>query len=83
MSMFILTFLVFLAVVIAMSVGALVDDKVIKGSCGGLNNVMGKEANCEFCGGSGNSCSEAAIPPLSTRQARSQFMKVSTQYLLA
>ncbi len=49
MSTFIVTFLVFLLVVVAMAVGVIFSNREIKGSCGGLNNVDGLEGDCLLC----------------------------------
>lgn len=43
MSIFIITFIVLLMVVFAMSLGVLLNDKTIKGSCGGIASVPGME----------------------------------------
>ncbi|OUR85651.1 hypothetical protein A9Q85_07535 [Cycloclasticus sp. 44_32_T64] len=49
MNTFIVTFLVFLLVVVAMAVGVIFSNREIKGSCGGLNNVDGMEGDCLLC----------------------------------
>ena len=46
MSTFVLAFLFFLIVVVAMSVGYIVQQKTISGSCGGLG-VLGIEKACD------------------------------------
>lgn len=47
MTTFIITFIIFLLVIIAMSIGYIVQKKVVKGSCGGLNTVgIDKICNC-------------------------------------
>lgn len=47
MSYFIATFVVFLCVIIAMSIGYIVNQKTIGGSCGGLASVgIDKECDC-------------------------------------
>lgn len=38
---------IFSAAVFLMAVGVIFSNKVIKGSCGGLGKVMGKD--CDFC----------------------------------
>lgn len=52
---FVLTFLIFTAVVVAMSVGVIYGRAPIAGSCGGLNN-MGEAGACEICGGDTSKC---------------------------
>jgi hypothetical protein len=49
MNIFIVTFSVFLFVVIAMAVGVIVSNREIKGSCGGLNDIDGLEGACDIC----------------------------------
>tara|TARA_Y100001956_G_scaffold82795_1_gene105678 strand:- start:9538 stop:9771 length:234 start_codon:yes stop_codon:yes gene_type:complete len=47
MSTFLITFGVFMAVIAAMSIGYIVQKKVVKGSCGGLGAVgIDKVCNC-------------------------------------
>ncbi|NOH81152.1 (Na+)-NQR maturation NqrM [Vibrio sp. RE86] len=47
MSTFLITFGVFLAVIAAMSIGYIIQKKVVKGSCGGLGAVgIDKVCNC-------------------------------------
>jgi uncharacterized protein len=45
--LFILSFLVMLAAVVAMSAGVLLGRRPLRGSCGGLNG----EGSCELCAG--------------------------------
>lgn len=49
MNLFIVTFSVFLLVVIAMAVGVIISNRAIKGSCGGLNDIDGLEGACDIC----------------------------------
>ncbi|KOO02494.1 (Na+)-NQR maturation NqrM [Vibrio nereis] len=47
MSTFLITFGVFIAVIAAMSIGYIIQKKVVKGSCGGLGAVgIEKVCNC-------------------------------------
>ncbi|WP_413477569.1 (Na+)-NQR maturation NqrM [Vibrio hibernica] len=47
MTTYLITFLVFLLVITAMSVGYIFQKKVVKGSCGGLGSVgVDKVCNC-------------------------------------
>ena len=57
MSTMILTFVVLLVVIVAMSVGVLMGRKPISGSCGGLANV-GIEGKCSICGDDPQKCEE-------------------------
>ncbi len=55
MTVFILSFLVMLGIVIAMSVGVLLGGKPIKGSCGGMS-ALGIGTACDICGGDTSKC---------------------------
>ncbi|MAT16909.1 MAG: hypothetical protein CMJ46_16740 [Planctomyces sp.] len=46
-----ITLAIFLTAVISMSVGVLISNRTIKGSCGGLANLKDREGNsiCEAC----------------------------------
>ncbi len=50
MDIMILTFVVLLGIIIAMSVGVLMGRKPIAGSCGGMS-ALGMETACDICGG--------------------------------
>lgn len=58
---FLLTFLIFLAVVAIMAVGVLRGRKPISGSCGGLAN-LGMGGGCEMCGGNPAKCEQNEPP---------------------
>ena len=45
--MILVSFGIFVGFMAAMAVGVLLSDRRLKGSCGGLNNVMGDD--CDFC----------------------------------
>ena len=48
MNIVLITFVVFLLVILLMALGVLLGRKEIQGSCGGLNNVgVNKVCNCE------------------------------------
>ncbi len=53
MIILIITFCAFLLIIAGMAIGAIVANKPIKGSCGGLS-ALGLKENCLICGG-GNS----------------------------
>ncbi|OUS29317.1 ApbE family protein [Gammaproteobacteria bacterium 45_16_T64] len=57
MATFILAAVVFGLVMAGMAVGVIFQDKPIKGSCGGLNNV-GLGGSCDICGGDTTKCEE-------------------------
>jgi uncharacterized protein len=66
MQTFILTLVVLLLFVIAMSVGVLMGRKPLKGSCGGVGAALGEEDYvCDLCGGDPNKCDEQQklLPP--------------------
>ena len=52
---FLMTFLVFLSVVVIMAVGVMRGRAPISGSCGGLNN-LGVDGACDICGGNPSKC---------------------------
>ena len=47
--MFFITFCVFMLAIAAMSVGVIISNRSIKGSCGGLNDIDGLEGACDIC----------------------------------
>lgn len=51
MSIFLVTFLVFVTVIVAMAVGVIFSNRAIKGSCGGLNAIDGLKGACDICEG--------------------------------
>ena len=53
----ILTFIILLLLVTAMSLGVLFGRKPITGSCGGLQNLE-PDRECEICGENPSKCSE-------------------------
>ena len=57
MTVFILSFVVMLAIVLAMSVGVLMGRKPIKGTCGGMS-ALGVGTACDICGGDTRKCEE-------------------------
>lgn len=57
MKMFLVTLVVLLLFVLAMSVGVLLGRKPLKGSCGGVGKALGEEDyTCDICGGDPNKC---------------------------
>lgn len=55
MAILILTLTVMMLVMLGMAVGAILKNKPLKGSCGGLN-AIGLKGDCEICGGDRNKC---------------------------
>jgi len=49
MTVFIASFLFFVTIIILMSVGVIIANKSIKGSCGGLSSIDGLERACDIC----------------------------------
>ena len=50
MPLMLVTFGVFLFIILAMAIGVIVANKPLKGSCGGLSN-LGLKDDCPICGG--------------------------------
>ena len=48
MEIFVLTFVIFLIIILIMSLGVMLMNKNIKGSCGGLNVISGSD-KCSVC----------------------------------
>lgn len=48
METFIITFIVFVIAISGMAIGVIISNRAIKGSCGGLNLLMGSSA-CDIC----------------------------------
>ncbi|ELA09114.1 hypothetical protein MOMA_01865 [Moraxella macacae 0408225] len=55
--MFFITFSVFALFFLCLGVGYLVKKQPLKGSCGGVANLMGDEF-CQFCGNDPNKCDQ-------------------------
>ncbi|WP_406827665.1 (Na+)-NQR maturation NqrM [Microbulbifer sp. ARAS458-1] len=55
MTIYILAFIVVLLVITGMALGAIVQNKPLKGSCGGLNKI-GMKKDCDICGGDDDEC---------------------------
>lgn len=51
MEIFIFSFVVIALAVVGMAIGVLLGRRSIKGSCGGLSNVEGLDAECPVCSG--------------------------------
>ena len=57
MATFLLTAIIFGLVIAGMAVGVIFQDKPIKGSCGGLNNI-GLGGKCDICGSDTSKCED-------------------------
>lgn len=49
MNTFLISFIAFIFVMLAMAVGVILNNRAIKGSCGGLNDIDGLEGACDIC----------------------------------
>lgn len=49
MNTFLISFIAFALVMLAMAVGVIINNRAIKGSCGGLNDIDGLEGACDIC----------------------------------
>ena len=58
---FVLTFIVFVLIIAAMSVGVMAGREPIKGSCGGMG-ALGIDQSCEICGGDPQRCETKTRP---------------------
>ena len=54
MTTYLLALVIFGILFAGMAIGVIFQNKPIKGTCGGLNQMMGGE--CEICGGDPNKC---------------------------
>lgn len=57
MGTFLLVFVIFAVLLLAMSVGVIFANKPIKGSCGGMG-ALGMDTACDVCGGDTRRCEE-------------------------
>lgn len=55
MTIYILAFVAMILIVAGMALGAIVQNKPLKGSCGGLNKI-GMKKDCDICGGDDQEC---------------------------
>jgi hypothetical protein len=49
MNTFIFSFSIFVVVMLGMAIGLILNNRSIKGSCGGLNDIDGLEGACDIC----------------------------------
>jgi len=54
-AIYILAFVILVLIVTGMALGAIVQNKPLKGSCGGLNKI-GMKRDCDICGGDDQEC---------------------------
>ena len=57
MATFFIAFFVLALIMAGMAIGAILQNKPLQGSCGGLSAV-GLDGDCEICGGDRNKCEE-------------------------
>lgn len=57
---FMIAFVLLLLGVVGMAIGYIIKKQPLKGSCGGVANLMGDEY-CQFCGNDPNKCNNSAI----------------------
>ena len=60
MATFLVTFGVLVLVMLAMAVGVILQNKPIKGSCGGMA-ALGIDTSCDICGGDTRKCEEEQL----------------------
>lgn len=61
MMLFLVTFLIISAAMLAMAIGVMSGGRRIKGSCGGLSQGPGEQPGCNICGAN---CVDADRPTL-------------------
>lgn len=67
LSLFIVSFVVIMLVVVGMAVGVMNGREPIKGSCGGLNRLGMRDGECPICGDNPALCeSEPSLVPAKT-----------------
>jgi hypothetical protein len=49
MNTFFLTFGIFTIAMMAMAIGVIINNRAIKGTCGGLNDIAGLAGACDIC----------------------------------
>ena len=59
MAELLLTIVILALIIAGMAIGAILQNKPITGSCGGVGAALGEENyNCDICGGDPNKCDE-------------------------
>lgn len=76
MATFLISALVFAAVIAAMAVGVMAGRAPIKGSCGGIG-ATGIDQSCSICGGDPQRCEEETRGGESKESSRPQFYDAS------
>lgn len=69
-----ITFAVFVLFFLFMGIGYMVKKQPLKGSCGGVANLMGDEY-CQFCGNDPNKCDSLADVQREQRQKAKELGK--------
>ncbi|TXS92993.1 (Na+)-NQR maturation NqrM [Parahaliea maris] len=76
MATFLITVVVFAAVIAAMAVGVMAGRAPIKGSCGGIG-ATGIDQSCTICGGDPQRCEEETRGGEASEPPRPQFYDAS------
>lgn len=63
----IFAFIVMILIILAMSVGVILADKPIKGSCGGIA-AIGMATSCDICGGNPAKCDDEQAGGVATEK---------------
>ncbi len=71
---FLLSFIILLIIVAGMSIGVILANKPIKGSCGGMS-ALGVDTACDICGGDKNKCEKET-----SKKVDEQAQKASLAY---
>lgn len=61
LSLFIISFVVIVLVVVGMAVGVMNGREPIKGSCGGLNRLGMRDGECPICGDNPSLCESDSV----------------------
>lgn len=68
MTVVLLTILIMALLIVGMAIGLILNNKPLKGSCGGLNS-LGMDTECDICGGDKTRCEKTVIEKSKTRKA--------------
>tara|TARA_B100000212_G_C27119630_1_gene424291 strand:- start:139 stop:375 length:237 start_codon:yes stop_codon:yes gene_type:complete len=77
LTVFFLTLIFLVLIVVAMAVGVLFSNKPIKGSCGGMQS-LGLGEKCDICGSNTDECEESLLVEKKSAQTATEFYKVES-----